>query len=65
MVWWQVDDSDFFQLVKEVSHDLEDDSDEHLNFVLDSEHISESKQSAGVNKNDLKLAAAEIIDFPA
>jgi hypothetical protein len=48
-----VDDSDFIQSVEEFQHDLEDDDSD---FILESEHSSQSEQSARDNENDLELA---------
>jgi hypothetical protein len=49
-----VDDSDFTQFV-EVIRNLEDDNGNDTDFILESEHCSESEQSANDNENDLEL----------
>jgi hypothetical protein len=51
-----VDGSDFSQFVKAL-HDLEDDSNEHSDFILECEHSSEPEQNANDNENDFEFAA--------
>jgi hypothetical protein len=52
-----MDDSNFTQFVKKVLPDLKDDSDEDLNFILESKHNFESVQSATDNQIYHELAA--------